>query len=303
MWLREPTFHNVIQTAAQNQYNHSYLQNFIAFTHAFKFLALQWKRNTFGNIFQMKTQLLSHLDQIQQNLSPNLDPDLLRQEQEIQHKLNHLSVAEELFWQQRSHTNWLKLGDQNTTFFQTKALIRRKKKQILSITDNDGIIHTDTQSISSILTRAFRQRFIPTFIPSPHTINHFLSIVPTIITESDNIDLLRPISDEEIFTAVSSIGALKAPGPDGLPALFYHTYWNDIKHHIIPLVKDFFHSNISISDINHTNIVLIPKNADPTIVNHYRPISLCNASYKIISKIIVLRHSLPLINQKIKLVF
>ena len=38
-----------------------------------------------------------------------------------------------------------------------------------------------------------------------------------------------------------------------------------------------------------TNIVLIPKIAGPESLGNYRPISLCNTVYKIVSKIIVAR--------------
>lgn len=48
--------------------------------------------------------------------------------------------------------------------------------------------------------------------------------------------------------------------------------------------------------INHTNIKLIPKQDSCSTVQHYRPISLCNTVYKIISKILAsrLKKFLPL---------
>ena len=46
----------------------------------------------------------------------------------------------------------------------------------------------------------------------------------------------------------------------------------------------------SIPDyLNQTLLVLIPKCQGPESINHFRPISLCNTSYKIISKLIIQR--------------
>ena len=103
--------------------------------------------------------------------------------------------------------------------------------------------------------------------------------------------------ENEIYQAVNQTGALKAPGPDGIHAIFYQTYWNQIKHLVIDFVQDFFRNNSSLTKLNETNnIVLIPKTDAAESVNHYRPISLCNVSYKIISKIIVNRLK-PLLNK------
>ena len=52
--------------------------------------------------------------------------------------------------------------------------------------------------------------------------------------------------------------------------------------------------------LNSTNIVLIPKTQGPETIGSYRPISLCNSVYKIVSKIFVGRIR-PLLDQLISL--
>lgn len=48
-------------------------------------------------------------------------------------------------------------------------------------------------------------------------------------------------------------------------------------------------SNYMLKELNRTFITLIPKRDNPESVNRCRPISLCNISYKIISKILINR--------------
>lgn len=90
-----------------------------------------------------------------------------------------------------------------------------------------------------------------------------------------NTNLLAPVSEAEIYKALHQVGFLKAPGPNGIHALFYHTYWYALKSSITDLVLDFFNNHSPLHLINHTNIALIPKTESPESVSHFRPISLC----------------------------
>lgn len=54
---------------------------------------------------------------------------------------------------------------------------------------------------------------------------------------------------------------------------------------VCQVVKAFIHSGISLSEINHTFITLIPKINEPKSTNYFRPISLYSTIYKIIFKV------------------
>ena len=109
------------------------------------------------------------------------------------------------------------------------------------------------------------------------------------VTPQANEDLCREYSDEEISDALFQIGPLKALGPDGLPARFFQRSWGLMKDDIIRAVKEFFASGVMPPGVNDTCIVLIPKVPHPEHLKDFRPISLCNVIYKVVSKCIVNR--------------
>ena len=82
---------------------------------------------------------------------------------------------------------------------------------------------------------------------------------------------------------------LKAPGPDGLPALFFHKFWSTIGDDVSHFVLNVLNNGADPSIFNHTHVVLIPKNKHPQSPKDYHPISLCNVIFKIITKVIANR--------------
>ena len=72
-----------------------------------------------------------------------------------------------------------------------------------------------------------------------------------------------------------------------MSAIFYQKYWNIVGNSVTNMVLNVLNNNLPITEINKTNISLIPKKNNPTKMTEFRPISLCNVIYKIISKLLV----------------
>lgn len=109
------------------------------------------------------------------------------------------------------------------------------------------------------------------------------------IDEYQMTNLANEIEEREIRRAIFSISPFKAPGVDGLHAIFYQTQWHIVGESFCKVIKDVFRSQYIPTKINRTLLVLFPKTENPTSFKMYRPISLCTVAYKTITKIIANR--------------
>lgn len=91
---------------------------------------------------------------------------------------------------------------------------------------------------------------------------------------------------DEIKAVFFSFKPFKAPRPNGLHLFFYQNYCNTVGPSMIDLCLNSLNYWKIHEEINETHVCLIPKIKEATTVREFRPICLCNITYKIITKII-----------------
>ena len=81
----------------------------------------------------------------------------------------------------------------------------------------------------------------------------------------------------------------KLLGLDGMSPIFYQKYWDVVGRNVIDCVLNTLNTRVMPPGLNETFICLIPKVKSPQKITEFCPISLCNVSYKIISKVLANR--------------
>ncbi|KAF8380160.1 hypothetical protein HHK36_027643 [Tetracentron sinense] len=109
-------------------------------------------------------------------------------------------------------------------------VIRRRRNLISCLRNVNGDWLYNPSDIQADILDHFTSVFRSS---NPSGIQAVLQQVPTRITPDMLSILDSPFTEAEIFTALSQIGLLKAPGPDGYPAQFFQSEWSTIGSDIV----------------------------------------------------------------------
>jgi hypothetical protein len=105
------------------------------------------------------------------------------------------------------------------------------------------------------------------------------------VSHKENTILSADFIEKKEFEAIMQKKKNKAPGPDGFPAEFYHSFWEIIKIDLMRLFEAFQYGDLPLFHLNYGTIVLLTKEEDATQIQQYRLICLLNVSFKFFTNI------------------
>ena len=248
----------------------------------------KWNLLVFGHVprqIQKKRNVLNDLVLRDQNGRNGREINKIRKE------TNELLDCEEIMSQQRSKVQWMGLGDRNTKYFHSKASGRKKKNTITKLLDDRGVWRKFTLGVAEVAMSYFEKLYTTSH---PDRIQEVIDTMESNVYVEMNQDLITQFTKEEVEVALKQMHPTKSPGPDGMSAVFYKKLWDIVGNVIVNMVLNVLNSDMSMADINKTYITLVPKNNNPSRITKFRPISLSNAIYKLIAKVLANRLKLIL---------
>lgn len=287
MWTSDPTCSDVVNSSWNKPVIgsppfqlHSRIKNV-------KVALKKWNSNHFGNC-QSKIKVLK--EQIECVQKKDKTTSNLALDENLQHELDIWLAREETLWRQKAKDKWLNDGDANTRYFHITTIIHSRTNKISSIKDLNNNLLFDRDQIGNCFLHFYGNLFKSDQNPAdPPFLMDLNNLFTSIINDHDHINLTEIPSATLIKHTLFSFSSLKSPGPDGLPPLFFKSFWKTTKNALIVAVQHFFKTGHLLKALNSTFIALIPKTSKASRVDHYRPISLCNITYKTISKILANR--------------
>ncbi|VFQ86461.1 unnamed protein product [Cuscuta campestris] len=284
MWTLDPHFPQIVKEVWEEKHEGTTMLQVVQKLKLLKSPLKNLNRQKFQHLDKQIDIIRTELLSAQAILKNQIDAQTLKTEEKLRQELHLKLKANFLLKSQQSKADWLIYGDQDTKYFHAWVKKRRLQNQLISITNEDGLLVEGKKEVAKVLVNYFQKQL---GIPND-TLDMKKDIVNMgkCLSIEQQLILIASPTQEEIKNCLFEIPNHKSPGPDGFSSGFFKHQWDVVGGLVTKAIQDFFQNGVSLKQINSTNITVIPKKDNPKSPTDLRPIACCNVIYKVISKVI-----------------
>ena len=193
----------------------------------------------------------------------------------------------------RAKAKWNLHGERSSKYFCNLENRHYTEKLIPKLKDDNG---KEIYQLNEIMNeqKCFYERLYTTRNPNmdEKSIDAFFPKNKNIntLSERESESLEADISQNECFNVLKNMKKGKSPGSDGFTVEFYLYFWNILKNFMIKSFQDSFNNELLSNSQRLGVITCLPKpGKSKEYMKNWRPISLLNVDYKILSGVISAR--------------
>ena len=191
----------------------------------------------------------------------------------------------------RSRVQWLEEGERPTRYFFNLEHERVDRNGVSSILNDQGTEVFTSVEIEQVHRSFYSKLFSEEPIDPDYTASCLRSVTTSLSPlQCNSCEGLLTL--DELSAAVRSLSVGKSPGSDGLTVEFYLAFWDILGPLLLRVANECFRDGeLAASMKNSVTRLIFKKRGDRKDLKNWRPISLLNVDYKIISKVITTRLS------------
>ena len=251
-----------------------------------------------SQIFKKRSARKKHLIDRISNLKVNFDQNsvqILNTERLLSDVVEH-ELKEEL----SLYKNFECLNNEKITpYFMSLVKNASKEDNLNNICNEGGLEFENDGDRTSYISNFFKKIYKKTTNApdiSVEDLKNFLGpaaehpiVKNAKLNEEEKLTLESDISTDELTKSINEANMSSAPGADGISNRFIKRFWEFFKKPLLNLCNFCYAKGELPICFRSANIKLIPKKGDCKEIKNWRPISLLNCFYKIISRVFTTR--------------
>lgn len=243
---------------------------------------------------ELRTKLEKDIHNLEIDLNTSISEDKIDLLQSFKHELENLEEIEVKGAILRAKVRWAEAGEKNTKYFLNLEKRNSINKHITRLQLNDGSFIDNPKEILKEEKLHFQKLYMDKDNTEPD-ISNFVNRnknqkkLPS-LSEVERMVCEGTLSVDECGKALNELQNGKSPGTTGFTTEFYKFFWSKIKELVTDSLNYAFENGHLSIDQKRGIITLVPKKDKiRTLLKNWRPISLLNTDYKILTKCLSFR--------------
>ncbi|CAK8569079.1 unnamed protein product [Lathyrus sativus] len=184
-------------------------------------------------------QARKDLLQAQEHLNSHLfDSQAIEQVKLCNDHLIQLNQVEESILMQKAKITWLKLRDNNNSFFHALVKEMNKHKRLYTLTSLNGNVISTQKTIEEEIIEFYK--LVGTTTTGLKVIDILIIRRGNSLSWDSSQKLNRPVDDKKNWNELVAIGNTKSPGIDGFNSFFFKFAWPIVKYDVQEAIMEFF---------------------------------------------------------------
>jgi exonuclease III len=263
--------------------------------HHFKIIAIRCakiqgkqKRN---EKFQLERNLIKLQERSNNGNTRDIENYLFAKE-----KLKQLELKELEATKIKTKARFLEEGERSTRYFFSLEKSRQAKQTIRTLTKDNLDTVSEPQDLLKE-THNFYKALFTAEACDERARNQFLKCDIPRLPDNARESCEGIITEEELSNAVKAMENNKSPDFDGLTTNFYKHFWPILGEELTRVYNYSFNNGLLTVSQRRGIITLLFKKGDRTLLKNWRPVTLLNTDYKILTRALAnrLQQVLPLI--------